>query len=216
MTITKIIELLTLFSPTILAIGICVGLYFYKSLNTIHKSIFFYLLLMLVIDISGRVLKFVYGNNLILLPIYSLLELGVFVFFYYKFLFKAKHRLILGLSIIAILYILWEIIVLKEMETRQFQSYAKVIDNFVIITLALGFFHEKINIFKESKWDNFRLNTIILIFFSINMLFFLPINFLINESTGLKFYFWLSNLVITILFYLFLITSIWKNGRIRK
>lgn len=216
MAISEVVKLLTLFSPAILAIGLCIGFYFYKSLNAIHKSILFYLLLMLVIDLSGRILKFTYGNNLIILPIYSFLELGMFVCFYYKFLFKAKHRLILGLSIVAVLYILWEIVVLKVMETRQFQSYAKVADNFVIITLALGFFYEKINIFKESKWDNFRLNATVLVFFSVNMLFFLPINFLINEKSGLNHYFWLSNLVITILFYLFLITSIWKNGRIRK
>jgi len=216
MAISEVMKLLTLFSPLILAIGLCIGFYFYKSLNTIHKSILFYLLLMLVIDLSGRILKFTYGNNLIILPIYSLLELGMFVYFYYKFLFKAKHRLILGLSIVVVLYILWEIVVLKVMEPRQFQSYAKVADNFVIITLALAFFHEKINIFKESKWDNFRLNAVILVFFSVNMLFFLPINFLINETSGLNHYFWLSNLVITILFYLFLITSIWKNGKIRK
>lgn len=216
MDVTKILETLTLFSPAILVIGICIGIYFYKSLNGIHKSISFYLLIMLLVDLSGRILKFTHGNNLIILPIYSLLELVMFVLFYYKFLFKAKHRLILGLSIIAMLYILWEIIVLKEMETRKFQSYAKVADNFVIITLALGFFHEKINVFKESKWDNFRLNAVILVFFSVNMLFFLPINFLINESTGLKFYFWSCNLVFTLLFYLFLSYSIWKNGRIQK
>lgn len=216
MDIAKTVTTITWFSPSILLIGICIGIYFYNSLNAINKSISFYLLVMLLVDLSGRVLKYTYGNNLIVLPIYSLLELIMFVLFYYKFLFKAKHRLILGLSIMAMLYIVWEIINLERLETRKFQSYAKVADNFVIITLALGFFYEKINIFKESKWDNFRLNAVILIFFSINMLFFLPINFLINERSGLNHYFWISNLVITILFYLFLISFIWKNGRIRK
>ena len=215
MTIAEIVILLTLFSPSILAIGICIGFYFYKYLNTIHKSITWYLVLMLLVDITSRIMGY-YGNNLIVLLVYSLLELLLFVLFYYKFLFKARHRFIMGLSIVAILYIFWEILILRKIEAQQFQSYAKVTDNFVIITLALAFFHEKINIFKELKWDNFRLNAVILVFFSVNMLFFLPINFLINETSGLNHYFWLSNLVITILFYLFLITSIWKNGRIRK
>lgn len=215
MTIAEIVILLTLFSPSILAIGICIGFYFYKYLNTIHKSITWYLVLMLLVDITSRIMGY-YGNNLIVLLVYSLLELLLFVLFYYKFLFKTRHRFIMGLSIVAILYIFWEILILRKIEAQQFQSYAKVTDNFVIITLALAFFHEKINIFKELKWDNFRLNAVILVFFSVNMLFFLPINFLINETSGLNHYFWLSNLVITILFYLFLITSIWKNGRIRK
>lgn len=215
MTIIEIMELLTLFSPSILVIGICIGFYFYSVLNAIHKSIIWYFVLMFCVDIISRIMGY-YSNNLIVLLVYSLLELLLFVLFYYKFLFKARHRFIMGLSIVAILYIFWEILILRKIEAQQFQSYAKVTDNFVIITLALAFFHEKINIFKELKWDNFRLNAVILVFFSVNMLFFLPINFLINETSGLNHYFWLSNLVITILFYLFLITSIWKNGRIRK
>lgn len=215
MDITKIVELLTLFSPTILVIGISIGIYLYKDLNSIYKTITWYLILMLLVDIVSRILGY-YSNNLIVLLVYSLFELLLFIFIYNKYLFRAKHPLMLGVSAIAVLYIVWEIIVLRKIEAQEFQSYAKVADNFIIITLALGFFHEKINVFKESKWDNFRLNAVILIFFSVNMLFFLPINFLINESTGLKFYFWFGNLGITLLFYSFLTYSIWKNGRIRK
>jgi len=215
MSFYEILKLSTLISPLILFIGVGIGIYFYKRLDVIHKSIIYFLFIMLSIDMTGRAIES-YGNNLIVLLVYSLIEMLLFTFFYYKFLFKAQHRLIIILSAFALFYIIWEIIILKEIEAKQFQSYAKVADNFVIITLALAYFHEKINIYKESKWDNFQLNAVILVFFSINMIFFLPINFLINESSGLKFYFWLGNLIITVLFYAYLTHSIWKNGRTHR
>jgi hypothetical protein len=215
MTFVEIVQILNILSPVLLLIGFFMGVYFYKYLDPIYKGVSLYLLLMLCVDFSGRTLKVLYGNNLIVLLVFSLIELTFFLYFFYKFLFKSRHRLIIGLSTLAMLYILYEIVIYK-VDAKQFQSYAKVADNFVVITLALAFFHERINIYKESKWDNFQLNAVILAFFSINLIFFLPLNFLINESTGLKFYFWLGNLVITLLFYSYLSYSIWKNGRIRR
>jgi hypothetical protein len=128
-------------------------------------------------------------------------------------MFKAKHKLIIVFSFLAIGYIVWEIFKFKS-DVKEFQTYSKIADNFIIVLLTLAFFFEKINIFKESKWDNFRLNAVILAFFSINMLFFLPYNFIINETIG--FWFWLGILVSTTLFYTYLTHCIWKNGRTRK
>jgi hypothetical protein len=216
MTFKQFLEIVNFLSPSVLFLSLLVMLFYYKDLDRIHKSISIYMILMLCIDISGRILKFIYGTNLILLPIYSLLELIVISTFYYKHFYKVKHNSILVLCFLAAVYIIWEIIKLNKTAAQYFQSYAKVVDNFVIITLALTYFHEKIKVFKDSKWDNFKLNSVILVFFFINMIFFLPINFLINESSGLKFYFWLSNLIITVSFYLYLTHCIWKNGRTRR
>lgn len=214
MSFSEIVQLMGFLSPAILIVGLCIGFYYFRSLNVIHKAITWYLLILLVVDITSRIFAY-FGNNLFVLLVYSLIELVAFVYFYYKYVFKARHRLVLGLSIAGMLYIIWEIVAFK-MDIKQFQTYAKVVDDFIIITLALSFFHEKINIFKESKWDNFKLNAVILVFFTLNMIFFLPFNFLVNERTGLKFYFWLGNLTITLSFYLFLIYFVWKNGRTQK
>lgn len=215
MTINEIMELLTILSPLIAIVGFGIGLYYYNCIDNINKSIMFYLLLMLAVDLASRIIG-IYGNNLLILLVYSFLELILFTFFYYKFLFKLKHRIIITLSVIALLYIVWEILILKQIAAMKFQSYAKVVDDFMIIIMALAFFHEKINIFRETKWDYFPLNAVIIVFFSVNLIFFLPINFLINETSGLKHYFWLGNLIITLLFYSYLTHSIWKNGRTRK
>jgi hypothetical protein len=50
----------------------------------------------------------------------------------------------------------------------------------------------------------------------LNIIIFLPLDFLISEDSIFNFYIWFANLGVTVLFYLFLIYSIWKNGRIRS
>ncbi|MDV6166878.1 hypothetical protein R1T16_00470 [Flavobacterium sp. DG1-102-2] len=214
MQFVKIYDILSYLTPVLLLGGILIAFYFRKTLDSIHKSIAYYLLAMLFTEISGRIIGDYYHNNLIVLLVYSILELVMLAYFYYKHLFKAKHKLILFIVFLAVIYILWEIYVFEIRSIKEFQTYAKVVDNFTIILLSLTFFHEKINIFKESKWDNFRLNAVILAFFSINMLFFLPYNFIINETIG--FWFWLGILSSVTLFNSYLISQIWKNGRTRK
>lgn len=215
MTFYELLKSLNLLSTGISLFGFLIGLYYYRSLSIVHKGITLYLFGMFLIDVVSRVIGAT-GNNFIVLLIYSLLEMAFFTYFYFKYFFDAKHRLVLVLSCIAFLYILWEIILFEATDLKGFQSYAKVVDDFIIIILVLSFFHEKINIFKESKWNNFGLNATILVFYSINLIFFLPLNFLINESSGLKFYFWFGNTLSLILFYSYLSYSIWKNGRTQK
>ena len=215
MVFSEFVRLLNFASPIVLFIGSVTGLYYFKSLNVIHKGIFWYLLGLLLVDLTSRVVGAT-GNNFIVLLVYSLLEMTLFTWFYFRFFFKAKHRLVMGLSCVAFFYILWEIMTFERTDMKGFQSYAKVIDNFIVIILVFSFFHEKINIFKDSKWENFRLNVVILLFFSVNLVFFLPLNFLVNESAGMKFYFWLGIVITTVLFYLYLTLSIWKNGRTQK
>jgi len=203
-------EILNVLSPVALIIGLIIGLSNFKKLNIIHKGITCYLLVMLCVDMTGRILEYHSRNNLVVLLIYSLVEMLFFVYFYYKYLFKSRHRVLIGLSFLAAGYIIWELIYFSQ-DVRQFQSYAKVVDNFVVITLALVFLSDKIRDYKESKLDTFYINAAILVFFTINLIFFLPINFTLNESAG--FYFWLFNLVTTVSFYLYLTFCIWKNRK---
>ncbi|WP_188620695.1 hypothetical protein [Flavobacterium suaedae] len=128
------------------------------------------------------------------------------------------HKLLKAICFAAILYIAYEFIYYAFFDTnvKSFQPYAKVADNFVIILLALSFLQEKIDDFKEQKWDNFRLNIVILVFFTFNTLIFLPINFIVNENSGVKFYFWAGNSILLLLFYSYLIGKIWKNGKQNK
>lgn len=218
MTFFHFSKALILGSPITLSIGVCVGLILFKRLNGLHKSILLYLALMLSVDVTSRFMGSS-GNNLIVLPIFSLIELSFFVFFYNKYLLSRPNKILIGIGIAGALFIIAEILqyfVFNTLNVKQFQPYAKVADNFIVIIMALVFFYQKMNSYSETKWDNFKLNIAILVFFTFNTIIFLPFNFLINESSGVKFYVWTGNLIILLLFYIYLTSLIWKNGRVKQ
>lgn len=204
-------------TPVFLFLGVIFMTIFYKKLDALHKGIYFYLILMLVVEITSRILE-IYGNNLIVLLIYSLIEAIYITYIYFKYLFKNKYKLLFIICLVAVVYIICELVYYTFFNTsiKSFQPYSKVVDNFIVILLALSFLQEKIVDFKEQKWDNFTLNIVILVFFTFNTLIFLPINFLVNEGSGVKFYFWAGNSILLLLFYSYLIAKVWKNGRQSK
>lgn len=211
----KIIFHIADLNPFALSSGLVIGLYLYKRLNNLHKNILYYLALMLGIDLLGRTLASIYGANIIVLPLYSLTEMLFFLYFYNTQLFFKPSKVFIGLGIAGTLYIVIEIMqyfILETLDLKQYQPYAKVIDNFNIILMALTFFYQKMDHFNETRWGNFKLNTAILIYFTINTLVFLPFNFLVNETSGVKFYFLTGNVLMTLFFYIYLISLIWKNG----
>ncbi|MEL1245418.1 hypothetical protein AAEO56_14180 [Flavobacterium sp. DGU11] len=202
-------------SPAVLTAGVIIGWVYKKSLDKIHKSLTFYLLLMLCLDLSARILGKL-GNNFIILLVYSLIDLCFFLYLYNKLLLKKYNKIFLITGVIGIAYIVGEIFyffILNKLDAKQFQPYSKVVDNFIVVLMALAFYLERISNFKESHWNNFVLNTVLLVFFTITLIVFLPFNFLVNEKTGLKFYFFHINIVMIIALYMYLTYSVWKNGR---
>lgn len=217
MFIVGIINYIPKLNPLILTSGIILGSYYYMNLNNIYKSIYYYLILMLCIDVSSRYLG-ASGNNLIILLVYSLLEVIAVSLFYFKYLLNKRYIILYVIATAGIGYIMWELYyyIINKVSIREFQPYSKIIDNFIIIVMAMTYMYEKVNNYKESKWNNFQLNIAVLIFFTLNTLIFLPVNFLVNEDSGVKYYFWTGNVLLLLLFYSFLIFKIWKNGKIRK
>lgn len=217
MTLLDFAAILADTSPILLVVGIIIAIIHYQKLDAFHKGIFFYLVLMLLVDFLSRYFGYISSkkNNLIILIVYSLVEIVAVSYFYSKFLLKKMHKLLILACFISVLYIVYELIYYTFFNTsiKSFQPYAKVADNFVVILLALSFLQEKISDFKERQWNNFSFNIVILAFFTFNMIIFLPINFIVNENSGVKFYFWAGNSVLLLLFYSYLIAKVWKNGR---
>jgi len=204
-----------LLSPIAAFIGLALGLFYYKRLDNLNKALVGYLGIMLFTDLASRVVGHVYGNNFIMLHIYSLLELIFFVYFYNRFLLIKHHKLFIILGTVGTLYIVGEILVLyifNDINELEFQPYAKVADNFVIIVMALAFFLQRINAFAETGWQYFKLNTAVLCFFTLTAIVFLPFNFLVNDPTGLKFYLWFVNGIAIICFEVYITLLILKNG----
>jgi hypothetical protein len=121
----------------------------------------------------------------------------------------------IALGVAGMLYIVAEIFyffIFNEINFLDFQPYAKVADNFVVIIMVLAFFLQSVNAYTQTGWHQFGLNIAILIFFTITTIIFLPFNFLVNDPTGLKFYFWMMNTLSLIVFETYLVALVVKNG----
>lgn len=212
MDLKLITTILARLSGVVLCIGLLRGLFFYKKMNPLHKSLLFYLALMLFLEIAGFILVEVYNNNLILLHVFSFTEVLFFVYFFNKRLLPKPNSLLIALGVAGAVYIFAEFcnyFIINTINVKEFQPYAKVVDNFIVIIMALFFFYQRANSFCETRWTNFRLNAAILIFFTINAIMFLPFNFFINDESGIQFYIWNINIVVIALFYIYLVSLIW-------
>jgi len=203
-------------SSIALIIGLVFGIFNYKKLDQLHKSILIYMGLMLAIDTVCRIFKYYKHPNVIILPIFSFVELLSFIYIYNKHLLAKKSKVIIGLGFLGMLYIaieFFEYFVFGKLDIKQFQPYSKIVDNFIIIIMALVFYYQKMSTFNDTKWNNFKFNTAVLTYFTINAIVFLPFNFIINENIGVRFYIWIVNVIIILLFYSYLTFLIWKNSR---
>jgi len=216
MTFSEFASFLGYVSSIALVTGLVIGFLFYRNLNKLHKSILFYMLLMFGIDATSRAFRYYSHPNVIIIPIFSFIELLSFIYIYNKHLLVKKSKIIIGLGLLGLVYIVAEFLqyfVFNTLDLKQFQPYCKIADNFNIIIMALVFYYQKMNSFNETKWNNFRLNTAVLIYFTINTIIYIPFNFIINETIGVRLYIWVVNIVIVLLFYSYLTVLIWKNGR---
>jgi hypothetical protein len=207
-------DLLTYTSPIVLIIGSSCGIYLLGSIDAKSKRILTYLLVSLGADVVSRIVLANSGNNLIVLPIYSVFELLIIASLYYHL--GIKKALLIPLVALGAIYIIGEIIYIDSSNVKTFQSYAKIVSSFVIVLLALQFFIEKLKSENEISQSTRRLNSAILAYFALNLILLLPINLLINQIASSIIYIWYAYLGATVLFYSYLSVFIWKNGKTQK
>ena len=195
-------------------IGVCVGLSLYKKIDRVRKYIFFYLVAAFIIDLLSRYLHIAFNNTLILIPVFGFIELLIFSMIYRSLLFK-NNRLFKPIIGIILVIILVDILTCNAFNPKQFQSYGRTIDGFVIIILCLTFYWK---ILKGSLQNTkeIGLNTGILLFFLLNSLWFLITNFLVSINYKVMFPVWLINIITIPIFYSFLTFHLWKNGKSQK
>lgn len=215
MTFSELLSLGTMLTPLVLVAGIAAGSYYYRFLSLKYRYLLVYLGICLFIDLLSRLAGKLFENNLVLLIVFSLLELLFFYFFFRVCYFRKKVLKHIILVIAASLYMIIEIFLLSKIAVAAFQSYAKTIGSFLVLVMVIDYLFDLLRR-KEERPGNISELAAFIIYFSINLVFFLPINFLINVSAAFKFYFWCINLVVTILFYLYLVREIWKNGLRQK
>lgn len=184
--------------------------------NSFHKYLITYLCLTGGMEIFGYILGYVIKtSNHIIVPLSALVDLCFFSALYRRFLLKQKNLWVTLLSAMGILYILFEIFynfIYQTVSAKDFQPYAKPVTNSIIVILTLTFLYEKMSSYTESKLANFTFNNTVLVYFTLSTIFFLPFNFLVNESSGIKFYFWSANIALILFFYVYLAVKIFTNA----
>ena len=207
-------DLLAYASPLVLFVGTFVGIYWFKWLDRKSKWILIYLIVSLGIDIASRIVSTYNENNLIILPLYSVLELLIIASIYCHL--GVKKMLLIPLTVLGAIYIVGEIVYIDSYNVKSFQSYAKIASSFVIVLLALQFFTQKLKSDKEISPELQRLDLVMLAYFALNLLLLLPINLMINQIATSIIYIWYAYLGATVLFYSYLSAFLWKNGKTRK
>lgn len=207
-------DILSLISPLLLIIGILLGFYYYRFIDRENRLIWLYLFVCVFFDIVSRNIDTETGNNLFLWPLFSLSELLVFSKFYQVFI--KKNKIIYSLLALGIGYILFEIGSIDSTNVKGFQSYARIVTSFLIVIMVLSKIIWQVQTNQNISLSKQYLNNMILIVFSLNVLLLLPINLLVNGSSLLITTIWMIYLSLTVVFYIYLSYSIWKNGKNRK
>ncbi|MFY7729295.1 MAG: hypothetical protein ACOVRN_07250 [Flavobacterium sp.] len=196
------------------------GLVAWKKPSLFYRMLSVYLLLMTGMEFFGIYLaKVLNGRNHIFVLLDALTDVVFFSVLYGRCLLEKKTKLFLLLSILSGAYICFEIFfnfMYKQVSVNEFQPYSKIVSDAFIIILALNFLYEKMNAFTATKVKHFWFNNIVMLYFTINLLVYLPFNFLVNESTGVKFVFWTLNIFCIEAFYLFLLSVILKDALDKK
>ena len=126
---------------------------------------------------------------------------------------KTKY-FVLVLTSVGFVYALIETSLINSKDVTSFQSYSKVFIAFLIVFMSLYYILQQIK--REQKIVHRNLVFAIITYFSLELIFLLPLNFLINYKSELVFYIWLLRLSSNLLFYSYLIRFIWKNGKMQK
>lgn len=215
MTFYELLKLFTYISPFLIGTTIVIGICYFKFIKREYQLLLLYLSICLISDIISRIIGVIYNNNLIIIVIFSFFELLFFSIYYQLAFFKRKIWVYTLIATVALIYIAWEIVDLWNVPPSEFQSYSRVISAFFIIAIAINYLFEKIEE-KQKQSSLIKLNYAFIIFYSLHLIFFLPINFLINVPSSIKYYFWSANLLLTLTFYVYLGREIWRNGLTQK
>ncbi|MFP9112574.1 hypothetical protein ACLI1A_01445 [Flavobacterium sp. RHBU_3] len=202
--------------------AVAVLLLFFRRLDRYHKSLLVYLMLMLAMEYSISILGKMFGNNHMALPVFALIELCFFAYFYRTFyLFGKFRRIFLPPFVAAALLIIIEFIyyfTLHKANPHVYQPYSKVAEDLVVLGMAFVVLNDAMSGKGAATTHNgFWFNLVVIMYFTFNTVFFLPFNFMVNAPTDVKFAFWMTHTLSIVGFYGFLSSRIlrYAMGHVR-
>lgn len=199
MNVSELVVYIAYLIPITLSILIVYSILVAKK-SVLKYTIIGYLVTCLVFDLLGTLLGKLYANNLILIPFFGLIELTWFSATYY---YLTQKKFCLYLAIPTFILFIYEMFTVDFNNVQNFQTYTRFVSTLSLIILALFYCY----LLLKTNWKNynfylFLFNATLLVYASFSCLYYLPINLLINWSSEFKFWFWLLNITITLIFYI--------------
>ncbi|OJJ20595.1 hypothetical protein BKI52_19265 [marine bacterium AO1-C] len=201
----------------VLLFGCAIGFFCFPRGRSVNRWLILYLVAGLTSELVFRYFGSISAQryNLFVVPFFAITELIIFSAIYYLHLLKRSPKVFL-LGLFGAMLIIMDILFLSQLFViEQYQTYSKVISDFLIIVYCLLYYRQLLKT-NEPNAFYLKLNAGVLSYFVINLLIFSSLNFLVNESINLVIVFWVLNVVASSAFYLFLTYQIWQHGKIRK
>lgn len=212
-SLQNLLKQLYLVSPSVLVFAVIFGISNYNKGGFLSKWILLFVVSALMTDILGHLLSYLFNYNLILIPLYGFLELGLIYYLFSKFILISEPIALKYWMIIMLILIMFDVVSVIGVPPKEFQSYGRTIDSLNVVLLCVLYYRERLILSHLDNLKSLLVNTLLLYALSA-FLIFLPVNFLVNiSSVDYRHYFWLFHFIVTMIFYFILIRILWKSGR---
>jgi hypothetical protein len=219
MGITQLMQNLSLLAPVAATLGVVTGAIRFPNLSKPSRMLFLYLVLALFTELLTRYLGLIASTkyNLYLFPLFALCEFILFAWLYLYYLMGIKtnyaRTIIAG---IALLILAGMFTFDNLFDVKHFNSIAKVISNLAIVAIGLLYVWQELRKRKVKSHEFIGFTPYIIAYFSVSMIIFLSVNFLVNVSLTIGFYFWIVYLLLNVSFYIIIAIFLWKHGKTQR
>lgn len=188
---------------------------YYKLLKPYQKVIYIFLLISLSVDLLSRFWSFAFAQNLEFISIFAIIEVIIFYIFYYKILSSTNHLLGNILTIFALAYLCLDMLLFQTNRLTDYQTYTRSVSSLYIVLSGLLYYKKIYSEYTRDK-ELLQLNGILLLYYSLNFILYLPINYIINVSVAINISLWIFKIILLLIFYLYLWKHLMNYGKNKK
>ncbi len=211
----KLLDWGTWLVPLLLSL-ICYSLAkYYKILKPYQKVIYIYLFISLFVDLISRFWSYAFAQNLEFISIFAIIEVIIFYIFYYKIL--ASNNNLAGniLTILTLAYLCLDIFLFRTDRLIDYQTYTRSVSSLYIVLSSMLYYKKIYSEYIRDK-ELLQLNGILLLYYSLNFILYLPINYIINVSVAINISLWIFKVILLLIFYLYLWKHLMNYGKNKK
>ncbi|PRD56652.1 hypothetical protein [Sphingobacterium gobiense] len=206
--------------PILLTLSLAALICYRKAANPWDYYVFAYLAIALIVDLSSRYWLSFHTDNLVFVQLYALAELMLVGIMYMRFFLTRLRKIGWLLLFFTGSFVTWEfahhILQDTDQDFSYYQSYSRVVVSATLVTYGLMSLLQRVRRSERMDHQKVRLIVALTFYYSLNFIFYLPINFFVTAHTHFKFLLWAINLLVTNVFYIYLTLYLWRFGKKKK